>query len=144
MQTSVVRVNPGGTGNPMEAISARFAPFPPRRFFMSARPSAWKSTVQSRRNRKNLSPRANPQFAMQHLKNATLIINHVQCFIYLVCLSHANFCQTCASLEHAQTVRLGHRFLLGKTWKNKRLRLRVCPGSFWKGKCNIIFVASYE
>ena len=27
----------------MEAISARFAPFPPRRFFISARPSAWKS-----------------------------------------------------------------------------------------------------
>ena len=54
MQTSVVRVNPGGTGNPMEAISARFAPFPPRRFFISARPSAWKSMIQSRRNREHV------------------------------------------------------------------------------------------
>ena len=38
----MVRVNPGGTGKPIDAISARFAPLPPRRFFFSARPSAWK------------------------------------------------------------------------------------------------------
>jgi hypothetical protein len=33
-------VNPGGTGSPMDIMSARFAPFPPRRFFMLAVPSA--------------------------------------------------------------------------------------------------------
>ena len=32
-------VNPGGTGRPMRAISARFAPFPPRRFLIVASPS---------------------------------------------------------------------------------------------------------
>ena len=42
MQISVVRVNPGGTGKPIDAISARLAPLPPRRLFFSARPSAWK------------------------------------------------------------------------------------------------------
>ena len=40
MQTSVVIVNPGGTGRPMLAISARFAPLPPSRFFISFVPSA--------------------------------------------------------------------------------------------------------
>src|SRR6478672_10238602 len=33
-------VKPGGTGKPRLAISARPAPFPPRRLRMSARPSA--------------------------------------------------------------------------------------------------------
>src|SRR4029077_4230691 len=33
-------VNPAGTGRPMLVISARLAPLPPRRSFMSARPSA--------------------------------------------------------------------------------------------------------
>lgn len=32
-------VNPGGTGSPMRAISARLAPFPPRRFLIVASPS---------------------------------------------------------------------------------------------------------
>ena len=40
VQISVVIVNPGGTGNPRLLISARPAPLPPSRFFMSARPSA--------------------------------------------------------------------------------------------------------
>ena len=34
----------------MEAISARFAPFPPRRFFISARPSAWKWITENSQN----------------------------------------------------------------------------------------------
>ena len=34
-----VIVNPGGTGRPMLAISARFAPLPPRIIFMSVLPS---------------------------------------------------------------------------------------------------------
>src|SRR6185503_7780445 len=33
-------VNPGGTGRPMLAISARLAPLPPSRFFISFLPSA--------------------------------------------------------------------------------------------------------
>src|SRR4030095_3310995 len=33
-------VNPGDTGSPMLAISARFAPLPPSRFFISFVPSA--------------------------------------------------------------------------------------------------------
>src|SRR5262249_40532045 len=33
-------VNPGGTGRPRPAISARFAPLPPSRFFIAALPSA--------------------------------------------------------------------------------------------------------
>src|SRR5258708_23143601 len=33
-------VNPGGTGRPMLAISARLAPLPPSRFFISLLPSA--------------------------------------------------------------------------------------------------------
>src|SRR5450432_233121 len=33
-------VNPGGTGMPMLVISARLAPLPPRRFFISLLPSA--------------------------------------------------------------------------------------------------------
>src|SRR2546421_6821751 len=33
-------VKPAGTGRPMLVISARLAPLPPRRFFMSALPSA--------------------------------------------------------------------------------------------------------
>src|SRR4051794_5181516 len=33
-------VNPGGTGTPMLVISARFAPLPPSRFFISLFPSA--------------------------------------------------------------------------------------------------------
>jgi hypothetical protein len=36
---SVVIVNPGGTGSPRFVISARFAPLPPRRSFMSFDPS---------------------------------------------------------------------------------------------------------
>lgn len=32
-QTSVVTVNPGGTERPIADISAKFAPFPPRRNF---------------------------------------------------------------------------------------------------------------
>jgi hypothetical protein len=36
---SVVIVNPGGTGRPMFVISARLAPFPPRRSFISLLPS---------------------------------------------------------------------------------------------------------
>jgi hypothetical protein len=39
-QTSVVIVNPGGTGSPSAAISARLAPLPPSRFLSRARPSA--------------------------------------------------------------------------------------------------------
>ena len=38
-QASVVIVNPGGTGSPMVVISARLAPLPPRRSFMSLLPS---------------------------------------------------------------------------------------------------------
>ena len=41
LQTSVVMVNPGGTGTPIKFISARLAPFPPSRFFISALPSAF-------------------------------------------------------------------------------------------------------
>src|SRR5512136_1391148 len=41
MQASVVMVNPPGTGMPRRVISCRLAPFPPRRFFCSARPSAF-------------------------------------------------------------------------------------------------------
>ncbi len=37
---SVEIVNPGGTGNPSELISARFAPLPPRSCFISVLPSA--------------------------------------------------------------------------------------------------------
>jgi hypothetical protein len=37
---SVVIVNPGGTGSPRFVISARFAPFPPRRYFISLLPSS--------------------------------------------------------------------------------------------------------
>src|SRR5690606_39770121 len=33
-------VKPGGTGRPRDDISARFAPLPPRRFFIEASPSA--------------------------------------------------------------------------------------------------------
>ena len=40
-QTSVVIVNPAGTGTPIRFISARFAPLPPRRFFISVLPSAF-------------------------------------------------------------------------------------------------------
>ena len=40
VQTSVVIVNPGGTGIPIKFISARLAPLPPNKFFMSAFPSA--------------------------------------------------------------------------------------------------------
>ena len=39
-QTSVVIVKPGGTGIPNKFISARLAPLPPRRFLISALPSA--------------------------------------------------------------------------------------------------------
>ena len=39
-QTSVETVKPGGTGRPIPAISARLAPLPPRRFFISLLPSA--------------------------------------------------------------------------------------------------------
>ena len=38
-QTGVAIVKPGGTGTPMRAISARFAPFPPRSSRISAVPS---------------------------------------------------------------------------------------------------------
>ena len=38
-QASVVIVKPGGTGMPMFVISARLAPFPPSRSFMSLLPS---------------------------------------------------------------------------------------------------------
>ena len=34
-------VNPGGTGRPIRAISARFAPLPPRRFLIDASPSVF-------------------------------------------------------------------------------------------------------
>ena len=40
LQTSVVIVNPGGTGTPIKFISARLAPLPPKRFLISALPSA--------------------------------------------------------------------------------------------------------
>ena len=40
MQTSVVMVNPGGTGTPILFISAKFEPLPPKRFFSLAFPSA--------------------------------------------------------------------------------------------------------
>jgi len=38
-QTSVVIVNPGGTGRPMRVIAARFAPLPPSRSFIDPSPS---------------------------------------------------------------------------------------------------------
>ena len=41
LHTSVVIVNPGGTGTPIRFISARLAPLPPSRFLMSALPSAF-------------------------------------------------------------------------------------------------------
>src|SRR4030042_7073813 len=41
MQASVVMVKPAGTGMPKRVISCRLAPLPPRRFFCSARPSAF-------------------------------------------------------------------------------------------------------
>ena len=41
LQTSVVIVNPGGTGTPIKFISARLAPLPPNKFLMSALPSAF-------------------------------------------------------------------------------------------------------
>jgi hypothetical protein len=40
VQTSVVIVNPAGTGSPIRLISARFAPFPPRSGFIPPFPSA--------------------------------------------------------------------------------------------------------
>ena len=40
VHTSVEIVNPGGTGKPSPAISARLAPLPPSRFFILALPSA--------------------------------------------------------------------------------------------------------
>jgi hypothetical protein len=40
MQTSVAIVNPGGTGSPIAVISARPAPFPPRRSRRFGSPSA--------------------------------------------------------------------------------------------------------
>ena len=40
MQTSVVIVKPAGTGILSKFISAKFAPLPPSRFFISAVPSA--------------------------------------------------------------------------------------------------------
>src|SRR5438128_5737422 len=40
LQTSVEIVNPGGTGNPALVISARPAPLPPSRSFISRLPSA--------------------------------------------------------------------------------------------------------
>jgi hypothetical protein len=39
LHASVVMVNPGGTGRPRFVISARLAPLPPRRSFMSLLPS---------------------------------------------------------------------------------------------------------
>ena len=42
-QTSVVMVKPAGTGTPIRFISARLAPLPPSRFFISALPSAFPS-----------------------------------------------------------------------------------------------------
>ena len=39
-QARVEIVNPGGTGTPMEVISARLAPLPPRSSFSSRPPSA--------------------------------------------------------------------------------------------------------
>ena len=39
LQTSVVIVKPGGTEIPRLLISARFAPFPPRRLIIEASPS---------------------------------------------------------------------------------------------------------
>ncbi len=39
-QASVEIVKPGGTGRPRLVISARFAPLPPRRYFISRLPSA--------------------------------------------------------------------------------------------------------
>ncbi len=43
VQTSVVIVNPGGTGTPTRFISAKLAPFPPKRFFIVVLPSAFLS-----------------------------------------------------------------------------------------------------
>jgi hypothetical protein len=40
LHASVVIVKPGGTGRPRFVISARFAPFPPRRNFWSLLPSS--------------------------------------------------------------------------------------------------------
>ncbi len=40
VQQSVVIVNPAGTGRPRLHISARLAPLPPSKFFISERPSA--------------------------------------------------------------------------------------------------------
>ena len=41
VQTSVVIVNPGGTGTPIRFISAKLAPFPPNKFFIVVSPSAF-------------------------------------------------------------------------------------------------------
>ena len=41
VQHSVVIVKPEGTGMPSVLISAKFAPFPPSRFFMLALPSVF-------------------------------------------------------------------------------------------------------
>jgi hypothetical protein len=41
VQTSVVIVNPGGTGRPMRHISARFAPLPPSSGFIVPLPSVF-------------------------------------------------------------------------------------------------------
>ena len=41
LQTSVVMVNPGGTGIPSRVISAKPAPLPPSSSFWLASPSAW-------------------------------------------------------------------------------------------------------
>ncbi len=38
-QASVVMVKPGGTGNPNRVISAKFAPFPPKRSAIVRSPS---------------------------------------------------------------------------------------------------------
>jgi len=40
VHTSVVIVNPGGTGIPIKLISAKLAPLPPKRFFILLLPSA--------------------------------------------------------------------------------------------------------
>ena len=39
-------VNPGGTGKPIEVISARFAPFPPSNSFLVASPSVLEAPQQ--------------------------------------------------------------------------------------------------
>src|SRR5688572_14056482 len=73
LHVSVVIVKPGGTGRPMLVMSARFAPFPPSRSFISARPSPLPAPKKYTRLRVLLDPaRALPLVPFRPARGAGL------------------------------------------------------------------------